>query len=191
MLIMIKTKRLVLQPFRLNIIESGSSNYLQWFLDQEITKFNSHGLFPQSIQETTDFFAELEKPNKNELIFAMIADPESNASVHIGNVSLQRIDWINRSAEFAIIIGEKEYWGQGYACEALHALFDHGFNKLNLNRIWSGTAATNIGMQKVIKRLYMKKEGTYKQGMFLEGKYVDVYSYAVLVKEWKRQEKAK
>jgi len=106
--------------------------------------------------------------------------------IHIGNISLQRINFINGSAEFAIVM-DKEYHGQGFATEALHKLIDHGFNKLNLHRIWSGTAKTNIGMQKVFKKLGMVQEGVFKDATFLNGKYEDIVCFAILEDEWRKQ----
>jgi RimJ/RimL family protein N-acetyltransferase len=100
---------------------------------------------------------------------------------HIGNVSLQSLSWINRSAEFAIIMGEKEYWGQGYGEEALRFVLEHGFKKLGLNRIWTGTGSSNVGMQKLAERVGMILEGRSRQGKFNDGKFLDIYHYGILV----------
>src|SRR4051812_28633462 len=44
----------------------------------------------------------------------------------IGYVSLSDIDYRNRRAEWsAIVIGEKEYRGQGYATEAVYLLLEY------------------------------------------------------------------
>jgi adenylosuccinate lyase len=59
---------------------------------------------------------------------------EKGTGKHIGMCGLQRIDLINRSTEFAIIIGETSKWNLGYGTEAVKKLFEHGFNRLGLNR---------------------------------------------------------
>ncbi len=155
------------------------SNYMVWFGDQEVTKFNSHGLFPQSKGSYEEFFKRLDN---NEMICLSIIDKIKG--IHVGNVSLQSTNWINRSAEIAIVIGEKDYWGKGWGTTALRCLIYHGFMKLGLKRLWTGTAATNIGMQKVIKKLGMNQEGTFKKAMFLNGKSEDIYEYAILFDEF-------
>jgi [ribosomal protein S5]-alanine N-acetyltransferase len=162
------------------LVKNGKSNYSEWMGDTEVNKYNSHGLFPQSKKEMTDFFDRCE--NDKSLLSFMIMTKEDNR--HIGMCSLQRIDMINRSAEFAIIIGEKDYWGKGYATECLKELFNHGFNRLGLNRIWSGTSELNIGMIKCFEKLGMKKEGEYRQGQFLDGKLRNIIAYAILKNEW-------
>ena len=155
------------------------SNYMGWFGDQEVTKYNSHGLFPQSKSEYERFFKKLDS---NELICLAIVDRIKN--IHVGNVSLQCINWFTRSGELAIVIGEKDYWGLGWGTIALRCLMYHGFMKLNLWRQWSGTALTNIGMIKVFDKLGMEREGTFRDATFLHGKYVDVVNHAVLFDEW-------
>ena len=173
------TDRFDLIPF-VDILDSDfKTNYMKWMHDQEVTKHNSHGLFPYAQKDREAFYESL-RNNKIICWAVMAIGPEVGAYKHIGNISLQSINWINRSAEFAIVIGEKDYWGKGYATEALQILITHGFEKLNLHRIWSGTAATNKGMQKVFNKLGMKNEAKFKDGMFLNGEYVDVVAYAIV-----------
>ena len=67
-------------------------------------------------------------------------------------------------------------------------LLYHGFSKINLNRIWTGTSSNNIGMQKVCEKIGMQKEGVSRQGMYLLGNYVDVYHYGILANEFYEME---
>lgn len=174
-----------LVPFSKTLVEGRfyniKSNYYTWFFDQEVTKYNSHGLFPQTEKEFEEFFNSL---NRNNLILSII---DTDKKIHVGNVSLQSINWINLSAEFAVIIGRPDYWGYGITTAAGRVILKHGFEKLGLNRIWTGTAATNEGMKKVAEKLGMIKEGTFRDGMFLENSFVDVYSYGILRNEWNEQ----
>jgi len=160
--------------------KEGMANYFTWFQDQEVTKYNSHGLLPEKNKDYNAFFDEIE--NSDSLIVFAIIDIKTNT--HIGNISLQSIDWINRSAEFAIVIGEKDFWGKGVASSAAEILFYHAFSKLNLNRIWSGTAATNLGMLGVFRKLNMCMEGVFREAVYLRGKYEDVHEYGILRKEY-------
>ena len=103
---------------------------------------------------------------------------------HIGNISLHSIDWINRSAELSVIIGETDYWKKGITTEAGKIVLWHGFEKLNMNRIWLGTSGNNIGMNRVAKKIGMIQEGNLRQGIFLNGKFKDVINYSILREEW-------
>lgn len=175
-----ETKNLRIKPFTEYEMQGP---YINWFHDQDITKHNAHGLFPYTKTEQKEFLEFVEK-NEN-IVWAVYLKENTEFdsfknSHHIGNISLSQINWIDRSAEFACVFGEKQHWGKGYCTEAAQVLFDHGFDKLNLNRIWTGTAATNIGMQKVAEKLGMVKEGVFREGTFLNGKYTDIYVYGLL-----------
>ena len=180
------------RPFTKNDMKEP---YFSWFYDSEVTRFNSHGLFPYSEKQKGDFIKSL---NTN-IVWAIIVKnkkefpsgrnfflPNYYNDLHIGNISLQSINWVNRSAEFAVVIGNKDYWKKGICTTAACWLFEHGFNKLNLNRIWSGTAAVNTGMIKVFKKLGMKEEGRFKDGTYLAGNYYDVVCYGKLKNERNR-----
>lgn len=189
-----KKQLFYLRPFTK---EDITYQYLSWFHDQEVTKHTSHGLFKYTKEQAIEF---LEGADKNgDVIWVIITEGEQKCSLpglpkefyknekHIGNIALQNINWINRTAEFAGIIGEKEYWNKGFGTKAIRILFNHGFNKLNLNRIWLGTAANNEGMIKIAKKLGMKQEGCLKDHIYLNGFYEDVIKYGILKSEWNKQ----
>ena len=176
----------IMLPFNRMIANQPQSTYRFWWADAEVTKFNSHGLFPQSEKELENFFDTI---GRNNIVWAIMArrDPngvDTGKLHHIGNTSLQSINFIHRSGEYAIVIGEKAYWGKGYASETAQFVLQHGFKRLGLNRIWTGTAAVNLGMQRVAERMGMTKEGCSREGMYLDGNHVDIYHYGILRSEW-------
>ena len=169
------------------------TNYRAWFTDPDVTRFNSHGLFPYTQKAMKQYIQSL-RESQDIIVWAMLVPTgqeeiwhRESQGKHIGNVTLQRINRIYLSAEMAIVIGEKDFWGAGYATEALTALYDHGFNRLNLHRIWSGTAATNEGMRAVFVKLGMKEEGVFREAMFLNGHWTDVLEYAIIEDEWRER----
>jgi RimJ/RimL family protein N-acetyltransferase len=103
---------------------------------------------------------------------------------HVGNVSLQSINLLNRSAELAIVIGEASARGKGVGKVACQFILDHAFMSLGLNRVWTGTAAPNIAMQKTCEHIGMAEEGRFKQGMFLNGYFTDVIAYGITANEY-------
>lgn len=179
-----ETEKFYVRPFTKSDI---TDRYLSWFHDQEVTKYTSHGLFSYTKEQAFDFFEKSEK--KGDLIWVIMAKGPANSKetrkyLLIGNISLQNINQINRTAEFAGIIGEKDYWKKGIGTEAIRFLFEHGFNKLNLQKIYLGTAETNIGMISIAEKLGMTNEGVFRNHVFLEGKYVDILQYRILEEEW-------
>jgi len=153
-------------------------NYLTWMDDPIVTKYNSHGLFPQSEKELEEFKQSLD--SKNKIVWAILFD-----GLHIGNVSIQSINTINRSGELAIVIGEHQYYQKGVGTIACKLAITHAFDKLNLHRVFTGTSSTNLGMRKVAEKLGMKEEGRFREAMFLNGEYVDIYEYGILKGKFK------
>ena len=190
-----ETDKFYLRPFT----ESDITNrYLAWFMDQEVTKYTSHGLFKYTKEQTIEFLENADK--NNDVIWAIIIKGlefeivssypgtknyrEKASDIHVGNIALQNINWINRTAEFAGIIGEKEYWGKGIGTEAVRLLFAHGFDKLNLNKIYLGTAEHNKGMITIALKLGMKQEGILKNHVFLNGDYCNIYQFGIMRDKW-------
>ncbi|MCF6194684.1 MAG: GNAT family N-acetyltransferase [Kangiellaceae bacterium] len=156
-----------------------TAEYLQWLNDEEVCKYNSHAIFPNNSSKMKKYFESLDQ--KNSVVLAIIHRAENR---HIGNISLQSIDWVSRSAEFAILLGNKNFWGKGVAIEAANLIVNYGFERLNLHRIHCGTSSENIGMQKLASNLKMKEEGRRREAMYKNGKFVDMVNYGVLKSEF-------
>lgn len=155
------------------------TNYFQWFNDQEINIFTQHARFPNNMEKMREYYQKAIKGD-NLLVLAIIYIKDNR---HVGNVSLQNIDWINRCAEFAIIIGEQEYTGRGIATEAGKLIVNHGFEKLNLNRIWLGVHEANEAAIKVYKKIGFTEEGRFKQRFFQNGKFYDSIIMSIVKNE--------
>jgi [ribosomal protein S5]-alanine N-acetyltransferase len=158
--------------------EDVQGNYRRWLNDQEVCLHNSHGVFPVQISELENYVSA----DYVDRIVLGIFDLHSHE--HIGNVSLQQIDWISKSAEFAIIIGEKDYSRGGYGKEASDLILYHGFVRMNLERIYCGTSEDNIAMQKLSNYMSMVKEGVRRKAIFVNGQYRDIYEYGLLKNEY-------
>ena len=180
-------KGITLAPFSKRMYESmlksKCSNYKTWFMNSEVTKYNSHGLCQASDSEFDSFFDSIDK--KEIIVFAMMMHRgEREQPLHIGNASLQRIDWVNRSCEFAIIIGETEAWGKGHGSTALEHCLHHAFMVMNMNRVWSGTNAQNLAMNKIFKGMGFNLEGVFRSAQFLSGSYSNINEWAILRDEY-------
>lgn len=170
------TDRLILRPLKR---EDLTGNYLTWFENPLITKYNSHGIFPKTDTELSEFIWSIE--NKERLVWSIFIKTDNT---HIGNISLQTIDWINRTCEIAIIIGEMNYHEKGIATEVFKMIMKHGFNKLGLNKIYGGTAKTNVAMQRVFEKSNFKLEGCFRNEILVDGELEHIYRYGILKDDW-------
>lgn len=155
-------------------------NYIQWLNDADICKYNSHHFFPYTYEKAKKYIKDVS--NLPDALVLAIVLKEND--LHIGNISLQNIDYIYRNAEFAIILGEKECWGKGYAKEASLLIIQHGFMELNLHRIYCGTSSQNIQMQKLALSLGMSEEGRRCEAIYKHGQFVDIIEYGMICHEF-------
>jgi len=153
---------------------------LQWLNDEQVCKSNSHAIFPNTEYKMKAYFESLKNGTQN-IILAII---HSESAKHIANVSLQNINWVSRNAEFAILLGDKEYWGGGYGTEAAKLIVEYGFKRLNLHRICCGTIQGNESMKKLAAKLNMKEEGKRREAIYKNGFYLDIFEYGVLRSEY-------
>ncbi|MBM9589064.1 GNAT family N-acetyltransferase [Leptospira sp. 201903075] len=151
-------------------------NYQFWLNDEEIVRYNSHGRFTYSLDQLKSYITSSIISNTT-LVLAVVA---KDSDTHVGNISLNAINWIDRNAEIAFLLGEKNYWGKGIMEEAGQLLIEHGFKTLNLHRIHCGTSSENQGMQKLALKLGMKEEGIRKEAIFKMGKYFDIFEYGMI-----------
>ncbi len=156
--------------------------YVGWFNDAEVCRGNSHHVYPYT-PEAARAYIERARQTRDDLILAMVV---REGHRHIGNLALEGIHRVNRSADFAIMVGERDTWGKGYAKEAAVLLIGHGFEALNLHRVSCGTFEDNEGMRRLALALGMKEEGRRRQAVFKNGRYVDVIEFGILAEEWRK-----
>lgn len=116
----------------------------------------------------------------NQVNFS-IKDKKTNKL--IGHCGLYYINWINRTAEFGIYVGEESYRNGGYGSDSLRCLIRYGFNDINLNKIWCEVYDNNASID-VYKRIGFVFEGTMRENYYNEGKYWDSHILSLLRSEW-------
>ena len=73
-----------------------------------------------------------------------------------------------------------EYWGKGYATEAVRAVLKFGFTVLKLHRMEAGCAVGNIASIRVLKKVGMQMEAQRRKVLPLQQGWTDNYEFAIL-----------
>jgi len=173
-------QRIYLRPLSL---EDLNGNYISWLNDVEICANNSHHIFPYTEEMARDYIKNA-YASRDKLVLAIVL---KETNLHVGNISLLRIDFMSQNAEFAVLFGAKDLWGQGISREAAVLIIRHGFDALNLHRIHCGTFSGNTPMLRLANYLGMKKEGVRRDAFFKNGKFVDIIEFGVLKDEFSAQ----
>lgn len=182
-----ETSKIQLNPLTMDDFQLDNYGYKtkhkKWLLDPQINKYNSHGIYAVTQKMEEEFISNA---NNQYTITWAIHDKINthDDSSYIGNIALQEIDYINRSAELAILIGERTIWGKGYGFHSCYLVLNHAFYKLHLHRIWLGTVEYNKGMKKLAEKLGMKLEGKFNGAFWYNDCYIDILRYAILEAEF-------
>lgn len=169
----LESGHIFLRPLSVN---DDLSEYESWLNDQETTRFMGSGKIPISSDSLKDYISKMNASRNDFLLGLFLCENEK----HIGNLTLEHIDWVHRKAELGIVIGERDCLGKGYAAEAVNLMTKHCFERLNLNKITAGMVSLNTASKKLFENCGFVLEGTAKSEFFLEGKYYDVYRYGIL-----------
>ena len=85
----------------------------------------------------------------------------------------------DRKVEVGYTIARK-YWGQGLATEALQALIQYGFEKLDIARIEAVILPENTASSKVLAKAGMQFEGLLRNYQVWKGKPSDLEMYSIV-----------
>ncbi|MEO1282026.1 MAG: GNAT family protein [Pseudomonadota bacterium] len=131
----------------------------------------------QSSHSYADIVSHLERCETadDRLDFAILV-----ADDLIGEVVLNNIDGLNKSATFRIAIWYGKNRNNGYGTEATKLVIKHGFEKVGLNRIELEVFSFNPRARHVYKQTGFVHEGTRRQALCWDNQWVDAHMMAIL-----------
>lgn len=133
-----------------------------------------------SRQDISDWI-ERHRKLADEVIW-VIAEAESDRC--LGHVGLYQIDGRVRSAEFAIMVGDKASWGRGIGKRVTRFAIRYGFSWLNLNRLQLSYLGTNLRAAKLYEGLGFKREGVLREAQYKDGRFIDVVVMSMMRSEY-------
>ena len=80
-----------------------------------------------------------------------------------------------------------DFWGYGYAKEAVLKVISYGFSELGLTRIGAIVFLENENSNRLLKSIGFKQEGILKDYMYQNGQAYDTYIYALLKEDKERK----
>lgn len=152
--------------------------FVKWINDQEVTQFLELNP-PMSLEDEEKWFVNLQK--SEDKVFSI----DTKEGKLIGNVGLMRLNWKDWSVLIGIMIGEKEFWNQGYGTDAIETLLRYLFDELALNRVYLIADERNARALRCYEKLGFKKEGVLRQNRYKDGVYTNDVMMSLLKDEWK------
>lgn len=119
---------------------------------------------------------------KSRFITFLLTDKASNQI--IGRCSIHNWYAEHNRAEVGYHMQDESYKRKGLMTEALGAVIQYGFNKLNLQRLEAVVGAQNIPSLRLMEKYNFIKEGLLRQYYFTGDKYEDSVLFSKLASEY-------
>jgi RimJ/RimL family protein N-acetyltransferase len=169
--------KVALGPLRRDLIPT----YQRWINDFEVTRTLGAPIRPLTYESEEKWY-EGAATNEKSVSFTIY---EKSTLRPIGNTSLMYIDHQHRTAEFGILIGEKDVWGKGYGTETAHLMLDYGFTVLGLHNIMLRAASFNERGLRAYRRAGFREFGRRRESGRLGGQTFDTIYMECLASELK------
>ena len=124
--------------------------------DDDVTRYLEVRFAPPDAAALELFIKRMNDSTDNLLLGLF---PSADAERHIGNIKLGPIDSRHAVAAIGVLIGDKDYWGRGFAAESVAAVAELGFSDFGLERVEAGFYADNVASQRAFKRAGFVEEG--------------------------------
>ncbi len=161
-----QSERIYLRPL---VASDVTERYLGWLRDSDVKAFLEVDGNTLTLDDIKEYIAE--GPRTGSYYMYAICLNENN--LHIGNVKVGPINHKHLISDLPVVVGDKTYWGQGIAVEAIRlgnaiAFAEHGIRKLH-GQIYRN----NIGSIKAYCRGGWIIEGVIRGRYLVEGKPMD------------------
>ncbi|MGS4346265.1 GNAT family N-acetyltransferase [Myroides odoratus] len=131
-----------------------------------------------AVKEAEDYIHSLHERMKNkECLNWTITDKESGAV--IGTMGFYRMQLQHYRTETGYML-LPEFYGKGYATEALQRLVDFGLNELGFHSLEAVIYPENIGSIRVVEKCGFVREAYFKEKEYHNGTFVDTAIYSKL-----------
>lgn len=174
-LILVRGDRLGFGPLRSDLIDT----YSRWVNDLAVTRTLSLPCLPHTREKQEQWLAGA-LVSQDDVIFTMYVLDDMRP---IGNIGLHDVDHDSGSADFGIVIGERDAWNKGYGTESTRMMVSYGFDVLGLNNIQLETYGNNPGAVKAYERAGFKLVGARRGAKRIGRERVDIVIMDVLANE--------
>jgi RimJ/RimL family protein N-acetyltransferase len=166
---------------RLRAVELDDlERYYAWMNDREVTRYLAAD-YPLSREDERRW---LESAPANGFANGVRLAIETKDGVHIGTVALHDVRGEDRRATLGVMIGDKQYWSNGYGSDAIVTLLRFAYDEMNLHRVQLHVFEFNERGIACYRKCGFVEEGRLRDHRYQEGRYWDVIVMGVLRDEF-------
>lgn len=151
-------------------------SFIKWHNDENI-RHQIGGIFPFTDADFKKIISHGLEEYPQNIWFSICKNGKL-----IGIAGLHNIKYIQKNAECAIFIGEKEERQQKYGSIVLKMIEDYAFGILSMHRIYAKVFSYNTIAKKFFEKNGWEKEGTMKDAFYWKFEYYNIDLYAKIEK---------
>ena len=156
-----------------------TKDYVQWMNNYDVVKYTKQKDKKHTIKNVAKFVKEKQK-SKTEFLYGIYLK-NGKKKEHIGNIKLGPINFTRSNGNISYLIGNKDYWGKGYATQAISEVIKIAKNKFKLKKLQASFDEINIGSKIVLEKNNFKQEEVLKSHTLFQGKRYNKYWYGLLL----------
>jgi len=177
----LKTDRLILRPFSLH--DAPEVQRLAGEFEIADTTLNIPHPYEDGMAEE---WIKTHQPQFEKEAKITLAITRADSNSLLGVIGLTDIKKEYEIAELGYWIG-KPFWNNGYCTEAGLAMLNFAFSQLGLNKVVAHHLKRNPASGRVMQKLSMTHEGSFRQQVKRWGKFEDLEAYGILKNEFNQQ----
>ncbi len=155
------------------IDRADAEEFTKWVNDLEVTRTLSIFNLNINYDVELDIIDKISKDHNYSII-------DIKNDKLIGIVGLSNIDYLHRTAEIGIFIGDKSYWNKGYGEEAMKLLLKYSFSYLNLRNVMLRVYSYNHSAIKCYEKIGFKMIGKRRNAIQFDMKEHDIIFMDIL-----------
>jgi RimJ/RimL family protein N-acetyltransferase len=162
---------------KLRAMEPSDAEALwRWNHDPDVMRWMEDG-YAQTLARITNWLEDRPRNDYTDVLFGIEVVEDAKL---IGLVRLHGAEPETGCADLDIYLGEKEYWGKGYATDAMRTVCRYGFDKMRLHKITLTVVAENHAAHHVYQKVGFVDEGRLRQVFRRDGHWYDKFTMGLL-----------
>ncbi|MFE7313616.1 GNAT family N-acetyltransferase [Streptomyces sp. NPDC057555] len=162
---------------KLRPLEPSEADALwRWHNDPEVMRWMEDG-YTEPLAVARKRLAERPGNSYGDVLYGIevLADAKL-----VGLVRLRDTEPETGCSWLDVYLGEKEYWGRGYATDALRAMCRYGFEKMRLHKISLHVVTENHAAHHIYRKIGFVEEGRLRQVFRRDGRWYDQFTMGLL-----------
>lgn len=155
------------------ITKSDLKLLIEWRNSNKIFLYNTQ-YFLLNLKMQMEWFNSLQNDSSRKMFMIL------HENVKIGICGLIDIDYKNKNANIAIIIGKTQLHTKGLGTMALSNLLNYGFKELGLHRIGADVIEYNKTSIRLFEKSKFKIDAVQRDGIWRNNRWWNMYSMSIL-----------